>query len=384
MFDPIRNPRLLRLRILWDRLKAKFVREPPGREQADRQLSAFYDRVWREAAEQVGATVVDLGSNVLEIRLGKRWTRVWHNYSAIDDLAAHHVVRTKELMYRLLSSHGLPVPRHREFTMADLPAAADFLESTPRSCVIKPACGTGGGLAVTTGIRTRWQLARAAWTASVWGDHPLIEEQVEGDNYRLLYLDGELLDVVKRQPPSVIADGVSTIRQLVARVNQERLGQQGAVSHSQLALDLELHTTMQRQGLSLNSVPPRGKRVQLKTVINDNSSEENITPRDELCADILRDAAQAAQLSGLRLAGVDIICADPSRSLRETGGVILEVNSPPGYFWHYHKRDGSFPVALYVLRALFHLSDKPDRNTHPSPPTTCLSPGLNLSGGCCS
>ncbi len=30
MFDPIRNPRLLRLRVLWDRLKAKFVHEPPG------------------------------------------------------------------------------------------------------------------------------------------------------------------------------------------------------------------------------------------------------------------------------------------------------------------------------------------------------------------
>ena len=44
---------------------------------------------------------------------------------------------------------------------------------------------------------------------------------------------------------------------------------------------------------------------------------------------------------------------------RESGGVILEVNSPPGYFWHYHKRDGSCPVALHVLRALFELPDEP-------------------------
>ena len=34
------------------------------------------------------------------------------------------------------------------------------------------------------------------------------------------------------------------------------------------------------------------------------------------------------------------------------GGVVLEVNSPPGYFWHYKKRDGPFPVAVHVLNAL--------------------------------
>jgi cyanophycin synthetase len=344
---------------MWERLKGKFTRAPSGQEEADRQLSVFYERAWREAAAQVGATVVDLGHNVLEIRRGDRWTRVCHNTSAIDDLAAHHVVRTKGLMNQLLASHGLPTPRHVEFTLADMKPATDFLERTDRPCVIKPACGTGGGLGVVTGIRTRWQLALASWTASRWGDHPIIEEQVEGDNYRLLYLDGKLLDVVKREPPCLIADGTSTVRELLERLNRERLLQRGAVSHTQVGLDQDVHTTLRRHGLSLRSVPPPGTRVQLKTVINDNSSRENVTARDELCPDILREAAHAVKLSGLRLAGVDIICADPGRALREGGGVILEVNSPPGYFWHYHKRDGSFPVALHVLRALFELPDEP-------------------------
>jgi cyanophycin synthetase len=264
-------------------------------------------------------------------------------------------------MHRLLASHGLPSPRHIEFTLADMKPAALFLEGTERPCVVKPACGTGGGLGVVTGIRTRWQLARAAWKASHSGDHPIIEEQVEGENYRLLYLDGKLLDVVRREPPAVV-DGTSTIQQLLERVNQERLRQEGAVSHGQLTLDLDVQTTLRHQGLSLRSVPSAGTRIRLKTVINENSSQENVTARDELCADILCEAAQAVQLSGLRLAGVDIIAADPGRSLRESGGVILEVNSPPGFFWHYHKRDGSFPIALYILRALFGVTGAPNAN----------------------
>jgi cyanophycin synthetase len=362
VLDPIRHPRLLRLRILWERVKAKFARTAEGEQAADRQLSSFYERVWREAAGQIGATVVDLGHNVLEIRFGDRWTRVRHNCSAIDDLAAHHIVRTKGLMHELLMSHGLPTPRHLEFSPGDLKEAAAFLERAQGPCVIKPACGTGGGLGVVTGIRTHWQLAMAAWKASRWGDHPIIEEQVPGENYRLLFLDGKLIDVVKREPPSVVADGVGTIKQLIEKVNRERLGQLTAVSHSQIGIDLDVETTLQRQGLALRSIPPQGTKVQLKTVINDNSSHENVTATGELCAEILEEAARAARLSGLRLAGVDIICADPSRSLRDGGGVILEVNSPPGYFWHYHKRDGSFPVALHVLRALFELGEESSAN----------------------
>ena len=367
MFDPIRNPRLLRLWVLWNRLRRKFVRESSAHEEADRQLSAFYERAWRDAAAQIGATIHELGSNLFEIRLGTRRTRVWHHYTALDSLVDHHTVRTKGVMHRLLAAHGLPSPRHLEITLDDLAPAVRFLESTDRPCVIKPACGTGGGVGVVTGIRTRWQLARAAWAASVSGDHPIIEEQVEGENYRLLYLDGELLDVVRREPPGVVADGTSTVRELLERVNRERLQQQGAVSHGQLTLNLDVHTTLQRQGLTLHSVPAAGTRVRLKTVINENSSLENVTARDELCPEILREAAQAVELSGLRLAGVDIITADPRRSLRDSGGVILEVNSPPGFFWHYHKRDGSFPIALYILRALFDLRGEP------APPVDYLS-----------
>jgi cyanophycin synthetase len=195
----------------------------------------------------------------------------------------------------------------------------------------------------------------------------LIEEQVEGCNYRLLYLDGELLDVVKREPPSVVADGISTVLQLVQRVNQERLeASSNVISHAQLTLDQDMQTTLARQGLSFRSVPPRGTVVRLKTVINENSAQENVGAGEELCPALLEEAAQAVRLSGLRLAGLDIITADPSRSLRDSGGVILEVNSPPGYFWHYHKREGSFPVALHVLRALLEVPDAPHRKGTPA------------------
>jgi hypothetical protein len=49
---------------------------------------------------------------------------------------------------------------------------------------------------------------------------------------------------------------------------------------------------------------------------------------------------------------VDIITTDPSLPLADTGGVILEVNAPPNFYYHYQKPDGPFPVAHHVLNRL--------------------------------
>ena len=97
---------------------------------------------------------------------------------------------------------GTPRPAARDVHTEGHRTRGGFLRATDGAdCVVKPATGTGGGAGVATGIRTRWQLARAAAAAAVYSDELLIERQVEGDNYRLLYLDGELLDAYVREAP---------------------------------------------------------------------------------------------------------------------------------------------------------------------------------------
>jgi len=350
MFDLTRHPRLLKLLSFWDRGRAFLQKRDAGRRAADRQLGAFYARVWREAAAQLGADIEDLGDGVFEIRLGELRTRVQQNTTAMDDLATHCVVRTKPVIYKLLERSGLPTPGHLAFAVEDMSAAVEFLKTTDRACVIKPAAGTGGGMGVTTNIRTPWQLGRAAFAAARHGGDLLIEEQIEGDNYRLLYLDGKLIDAVVRRPPTVIGDGKSTILRLVQGANAARA--QNGSSHGLLSIDFDMKRTLARHGLSLNSVPGMGTTVIVKTAINENCGLDNVTAAEMLCPSIIRDGAEAAAIAGIRLAGVDVVTRDPGVPLRESGGVFLEVNSPPGYYWHYHKRDGAFPVAVHVLECL--------------------------------
>jgi cyanophycin synthetase len=352
MLDLTRHPRLLKLLSLLDRTQGFVFRSNTGGREADSHVGAFYEAVWREAASSVGATVQPLGNGAFEIRVGDVRTRVWRNATAMDDLVTHTLVRTKPIVYGLLARHGLPVPRHVAFGIEDMRKAVAFLEKTPRECVIKPASDSGGGKGVSTGIRSRWALARAAFAAASHGTDVVIEEQAEGDNYRLLYLDGKLLDAVLRKPPSVTGDGRSSISQLVQQANCARLRQGYGVSHVLLSVDFDMHRTLARQGLSLASVPAAGTTVTVKTVINQNSGSENLTVTHLIGQELAEEGARAAAIAGVRLAGVDVITRDPAVSLHRSGGVILEVNSPPGYYWHYHKRDGAFPLAVHVLRSL--------------------------------
>ena len=324
----------------------------PRRRQSGAHLSAFYDWAWREAAADLGATYESLGGGIGEITRDGARVRVCENTSPIDDPVALAVAADKALTYRLLTAAGLPVPRHAVFRLDDAGPAAAFLRAGRRDCVVKPAGGTGGGRGVTTGVRRPSHLARAAASAAVYNEELLIEEQAEGDNYRLLYLDGVLLDAFVRRAPSVVADGRATVARLIRRTNEERLRQGSGLSQVLLTIDLDMERTLARQGLSLQSVPVEGRVVTLKTVVNENQGKDNVTATSLLCDAIIADGARAARVTGVRLAGIDIITRDLNVPLSESGGVILEVNTPPNYYFHYHKSDGCFPLAATVLAQL--------------------------------
>jgi cyanophycin synthetase len=336
----------------WQRLRSLLPQHDPAAAEAQGCRAAFYEAIWREAAAHCGADFENLGYGVLEIRKGDSRTRVSESTCSLDDPVALAVAGNKPLTYRLLAGAGLPVPRHRKFRLRTIDRAVEFLDEVQGPCVIKPADGTGAGRGVTTGIRSRGQLIRAAVAAAVLGGELLIEEQTAGDNYRLLYLDGVLLDAVRRLPPTVTGDGMSTIRQLVVAANAARLAHGSRRPQVLLTEDLDMRQTLTRQGLSLRSVPPGGMVVTLKTVINQNFGPENVTATDELCGAVVLAGARAARAVGACLAGVDILTSDPSVPLEEAGGVVLEVNTTPGYHHHYLKRDGTYPVAVRVLETL--------------------------------
>jgi D-alanine-D-alanine ligase-like ATP-grasp enzyme len=311
--------------------------------------SQFYEDTWREAAGELGATFEELGGRIFKISLNGASARVYDNYTPLDDPVTLQITLDKSLVHSILRSHGLPTPDHAEFSLNNLNRAYGFLDRH-RMCVVKPADGTAGGSGVTTGVETRRQLIKAAARAAGYGGRLLIEEHLEGDMIRLLYLDGRLLDAVRRGFPTVVGDGKSRISQLLLSLNQKRLDAGYELAQATLKHDMDMERTLARQGLSWRSMPAKGRRVRLKTVINDNTADENESVVGEVSESIIAAGRRAAELIGARLVGIDVITPDIGQGLEEAGGKILEINTTPGYHNHYFKRGGACRVAVPILK----------------------------------
>lgn len=320
------------------------------RNQAIGHHAQFYLDTWREAAVEVGAKFEVLTGGIFKISRDGTSTRVHNTSTPLDDPVTVRIALDKLLVHSLLRSHDLPVPDHVEFTLNNLTKAREFL-GRHRTCVVKPADGSAGGGGVTTGVETRSQLVKAAATAAAYDPRLLIEEHLEGDMVRLMYLDGKLLNAVRRGLPSVLGDGKSKVSQLFHEMNQRRVDAGYKLAPKTLKYDMDIERTLARQDLSWRSVPAKGRRVTLKSVTNDNMADENESVAGEISQSIITDGRRAAELLGIRLAGVDIITPDITKGLNEAGGKIIEVNTNPALYYHYFNRTGPCRVAVPILEA---------------------------------
>jgi cyanophycin synthetase len=313
--------------------------------------NAVYTSIWRDAAATLGADVHELGSGFLDVSRGAASARVWQQVVPLDDPVTLRLALDKPVVHGLLRAASVPVPDHLEWSFSDYRPALAFLAQAGGACVVKAASGTGGGEGTTAGVDSPARLMRARLRAGRFGTRLLIERQVPGPVYRLLFLDGELIDVIRHVPPRLTGDGRATVEQLIDVENARRLGAAGAAGLSLLEVGLDTVFTLERQGLRLDSVVPAGTTIAVQTVTNDNRIDDTETIREPLDAALVDASRRAAAAVGLRLAGVDVITPDASLPLERAGGVVAEVNGTPGIHHHYHVADAAkaTPVAVPIL-----------------------------------
>ena len=314
----------------------------------------FYAGIWEGAAKELGAHIEPLPHGFWEIREGGNTTRVKDRFVMLDDALTLQLALDKSLVHSILTESGLPVPRYVEIQYADLGPARRLIEASAGSVVVKPAAGTGGGDGLTCGVRTESDLQRASLRAAQWSRRILVEETIEGSVFRLLFLDGKLLDVVERRSPTLIGSGEATVEELIIRENYERISARGARGLQLLRVDLDCLFALKRQGWTLRTVIPEGSPVTVKSATNEYGPQDSRTIHRELSPELIGSAKRAASLVGLRLAGVDVVTPDPSAPLDKVGGKIIEVNGSPGLHHHYivDPADEHTAVAVPILRVL--------------------------------
>ena len=311
--------------------------------------SRLYREIWADAAAAHGAELVDLEGDRREIRRDGRVIPVVGNNTEIDSQATFDRLLDKAWTHEQLIQAGLRVPAHAELPARDARGAARFL-AEHGEIVVKPAGGTGAGWGITCGVRSRGDLLLAGLEAARYCPELLLEAQAPGDMYRVLVLDGEVIDVVRRCAPAVTGDGRRSIAELIEAENRRRLDAGGELGLLLLRGDLDCLLHLRHQGLRMRSVPAAGARVTVKTSSSESSPEDSETITAPLHPELAAAMVKAAEVLGLRLAGVDLMTPDISGR----DGVIVEVNARPGLRYHYQVRDRAHatPVARLILQRL--------------------------------
>ena len=268
------------------------------------------------------------------------------------------VASDKSLTNSLLSSAGLPVPKSEVVRTEDAAVAAATKIGYP--VVVKPLDGNHGR-GVSLDLRTEADVRRAVPIAFAETRRDIVvESYVTGNDYRVLVIGGKLAAVAERVPASVVGDGKHTVRELVDRENADpRRG----IGHEKVLTRIRVTEAAEelvgKQGLKMDAVPDKGRRVLLAATGNMSTGGTSIDRTREAHPDNVEIAETAAQVVGLDVAGIDFIAPDITVPVREQGGAIVEVNAAPGFRMHTNPTQGE---PQYVAKPVIDLLFAPGSN----------------------
>jgi len=270
--------------------------------------------------------------SLVQFGWGSRQRRIQAAETDRSSAIAEAIAQDKELTKKLLNAAGVPVPVGCEVT--DIEDAWRAMGEIASAVVVKPKDGNQGK-GVTVNINTREQLEIAYAAASAISDEVLVEKYIPGSDYRLLVVGDQLVAAARREPPLVVGDGVNTVSTLVNLVNSDpRRGSGHATSLTRIRIDDIAIACLAEQNLTLDSVASKGQRVVLRNNANLSTGGTATDVTDDVHPDLAASAIAAAQMVGLDICGVDMVCDSVLQSLEEQGGGIVEVNAAPGLRMH--------------------------------------------------
>ncbi|MBP1736456.1 MAG: cyanophycin synthetase [Oscillospiraceae bacterium] len=258
----------------------------------------------------------------------------------------------KQLTKALLSEQHIPVPYGR--TVYSELSAVVAAEELGYPVVIKPSDGNQGK-GVFLNLTGPEEIRNAYAEAAPHGKGVIVERFIQGNDYRVLVVGGRVSAVARRLPAMVIGDGTNTVRQLVELVNEdETRGERHEKPLTKIKLDGVAERILDRQGLTAESVPERGEAVVLRANGNLSTGGTAVDETQRIHPENAALAVLAAKVIGVDVAGIDFVAEDISRSIRETGGAIVEVNASPGIRMHLYPSQGApRNVARDIVRNLF-------------------------------
>ena len=305
------------------------------------------------AAERRGIPWLRLNEqSLVQLGHGKYQQRIQATVTGRTPHIAVELASDKEETNKILAGLGLPVPQQELVQTETQAVRAARRIGFP--VVTKPYNGNHGrGISIR--LTTEEEVAHGFVVAREHSRSVVVESFLEGEDHRLLVVNGELVAATRRTPGHVLGDGEHTVAQLIDLVNQDpRRGVGHEKVLTRLELDAQAHKMLERAGLTVESVPEKGRTVYLRSTANLSTGGTATDVTDVIHPDNREMAERAVRAIGLDVGGVDFLSKNITESYRAIGGGICEVNAAPGFRMHVAPSEGTArDVAVPVIDMLF-------------------------------
>ena len=276
-------------------------------------------------------SLIQLGAGVNQMRFQATITCKTSNI-AVD------VACNKEQTKKMLDDASIPVAKGD--ICYDEEDLKDTIDHIGYPIVIKPLDGNHGkGASINV---TNWEDAvKGLKHAKEYSRRVIVEKFVTGFDFRVLVINNEVIAAAQRVPAHVIGNGKNTIQELIDITNEDpRRGYGHENVLTEITIDRTTERLIDNAGYKLDSVLPEDETLYLKSTANLSTGGTSVDVTDLMHPENVFIAERISRVIGLDICGIDIMAPNLTQSLKENGGVILEVNAAPGFRMHLAPSEG--------------------------------------------
>jgi cyanophycin synthetase len=308
--------------------------------------------IYAEALKRgIPALRLDNGSYV-QLGYGSAQKRFEATLTSQSSSIAVDRASNKHLTKQLLTDACIPVPKG--IVIDAVEKLYEEIEELGYPIVIKPLDGNQGKGA-TINISNYEDAEAAFLLAKKFSRTVIIEQFVQGRDFRALVINDKFVAAAIRKPAAVTGNGINTIRELVDQINKDpRRGYGHCNVLTKITVDDSVHALLKQKNYTIDTIPAPGEEVLLRSTANlsTGGTAEDVT--EHIHPSNISLFERIARITGLDICGIDLQAPDLSSPVTENGGAVIEVNAAPGFRMHLEPSSGQARnVAAPVIDMLF-------------------------------
>ena len=262
----------------------------------------------------------------------------WHYFESIPIPPKYSPVSyawmdDKWMLKKFLRKNNIPVAFGA--SVSSKKKAKEIFGQGKAPFIAKPRLGSRGRHTITH-IYDEGQIIEAFNIARKLCAFVILEEQLFGSVYRGTYIGGEIVGILRGDPPRIIGDGKSTIEQLIEKKNASKHEQVKDVAITPL-----LKSFIGRQNYNLQTILPEGLQIDLSEKIGINYGGYAVEEFPNTHPKILDYLKRAGDALNAPVIGFDFIIPNITEDPDNQRWGIIEANSLPFINLHHFPIEGT-------------------------------------------